>query len=110
MRRVVVLSILLSGCVDVNSPKFAEQSDATCRSYGAQPGTDMYVACRMRLAEMQTSENNRKRQAFSDGMDSMNEDIQRNQDRQALIAAAERRKRQTCESYINGNRVSTSCY
>jgi len=30
--------------------------DATCRSYGAVPGSDAYVACRMRLTQIRANE------------------------------------------------------
>lgn len=41
------LALVLVACATPD--KHAEQDDATCRSYGAQPGSDIYVACRMKL-------------------------------------------------------------
>jgi hypothetical protein len=48
-RAVATLSLLsLTGCLATASPQdLAQRDDATCRSYGAVPGTDAYVNCRM---------------------------------------------------------------
>jgi hypothetical protein len=48
MTRVTVLltiPLLLAGCA--TAEQRAAKDDATCKSYGAQPGTDAYVQCRM---------------------------------------------------------------
>jgi hypothetical protein len=38
----------MTGCLATASPQdLAQQDDATCRSYGAVPGSDAYVNCRM---------------------------------------------------------------
>ena len=50
MRVLLALSSLLclTGCFAIASPQeIAQQDDAVCRSYGAAPGTDAYVNCRM---------------------------------------------------------------
>jgi hypothetical protein len=50
MRRVAALLSLfsLTGCLATASPQdLAQKDDAVCRSYGAVPGTDAYVNCRM---------------------------------------------------------------
>jgi hypothetical protein len=50
MRTALMLLSLLSlaGCFALASPQdLAQQDDAVCRSYGATPGTDAYINCRM---------------------------------------------------------------
>jgi hypothetical protein len=49
MRRAgAILSLLLlGGCITDNPQNLAQQDDATCKSYGAVPGSDAYVNCRM---------------------------------------------------------------
>jgi hypothetical protein len=48
MRRAAAILglLLLGGCVTDNRETLAQRDDATCRSYGAVPGTDAYLACR----------------------------------------------------------------
>ncbi len=36
------------------SSAFAQSDDAVCQSYGARPGTDVYVQCRMQLQQQHT--------------------------------------------------------
>lgn len=48
---VVVIGVALSGCAGIKE-HFAEKDNETCQSYGAQPGTDIYVACRMKQQEL----------------------------------------------------------
>jgi hypothetical protein len=51
----VILAIPLTGCLTVTTEEtraakkaeLAAKDDETCRSYGAKPGTDIYVQCRM---------------------------------------------------------------
>jgi hypothetical protein len=44
-----VLAITLSGCVTggPHSPEVAAADDRECQSYGAKPGTDQYISCRV---------------------------------------------------------------
>ncbi len=57
MRTLVILLVAfaLTGCLSLPKPpspqEIAARDDATCQSYGAKPGTDMYVSCRMQLAQ-----------------------------------------------------------
>jgi hypothetical protein len=37
-----------------------QSDDNTCRGYGAQPGSDTYVACRMNLANNREAERERR--------------------------------------------------
>lgn len=64
---VIVALLFLTSCADFQARMAAQQAanaqaatmqqqaindadDAQCRSYGAKPGSDAYVACRMNLA------------------------------------------------------------
>jgi len=44
---VVTAGIALGGCQSFH----AQQADAECRSYGAKPGTDAYVNCRVAVEQ-----------------------------------------------------------
>ena len=51
---LVLLAGILSGCASEEQIKarkaaIAAAEDAKCRSYGAQPGTEVYFQCRMTL-------------------------------------------------------------
>ena len=61
---VVVLcgSVLVGSCV--SGQRLAARDDALCQSYGAAPGTDAYVQCRM-VQEAQ------RRQAVANGVQSV---------------------------------------
>ena len=39
----------LSGCVRASPEQVAAMQEQKCRSFGAQPGTQAYMACRMQL-------------------------------------------------------------
>jgi hypothetical protein len=44
---VALASALLCGCSNGPTPEqFAADDDAVCRSYGIQPGSQLYVECR----------------------------------------------------------------
>jgi hypothetical protein len=47
MRRIILLTILLTGCSTV-SEMAAQEHDRMCRSYGYVPGTLPYAQCRER--------------------------------------------------------------
>ena len=49
----VVVGLGLAGC-QTPEMKAAEQAsnDQTCRSYGAKPGSDTYVQCRLQMDQM----------------------------------------------------------
>jgi hypothetical protein len=57
---IVLLALLCTGCAEMRARIAAQQEaqrqainaydDSQCRSYGVQPGSDGYVACRMNLA------------------------------------------------------------
>jgi hypothetical protein len=66
MRRAgAILSfLLLSGCITDNPQALAQQDDATCRSYGAAPGSDAYVNCRMQRDNVRTQGEDMRRAAI----------------------------------------------
>ena len=45
-----ILSILATACALGGCVHTQAQDDATCRSYGAKLGTELYTVCRMRIA------------------------------------------------------------
>lgn len=48
MRVVLGVFVIALGLVGCRTAKeIAAKDDATCRGYGAQPGTDVYVQCRV---------------------------------------------------------------
>ena len=49
VRLWMVLALALAGCAssEERKAKWAAEDDSTCQSYGAKPGTDAYVQCRM---------------------------------------------------------------
>lgn len=46
MKRAILLALLLGGC-GASRQQLAADDDATCQSYGAQPGSTAYMQCRM---------------------------------------------------------------
>jgi hypothetical protein len=46
---LIAILALAGGCT---TEQRAAEDDATCRSYGAKPGTPIYVECRMRQQEL----------------------------------------------------------
>jgi hypothetical protein len=79
----MTILLLLTGCADYQAKLAAQRAaqqqaidqadDATCRSYGAVPGSEVYVACRMNIA------NNRHTAGVIAG-------IQQQQNSQAMMA------------------------
>ena len=45
--RAIALLLLLAGCVTTEDRMVA--ADRQCRSYGAQPGSQAYVQCRLQI-------------------------------------------------------------
>ncbi len=107
MRILIVLaaSISLAGCAEYQAEQAAQiaaSDDAQCASYGARPGTDAYIQCRMNL------------------------DNQRQANRRAVVGAYLEAQRQntyqptpvyqiptnrstSCTSVLNGQIVNTTC-
>ena len=45
----VLASCVLAGCAGRDPQQVAAMQDQKCRGFGAQPGTQAYMACRMQL-------------------------------------------------------------
>jgi hypothetical protein len=48
MRWAVLMALALGGCAQIAQMR-ADSDDAKCRSYGAVPGTETYVRCRVAI-------------------------------------------------------------
>jgi hypothetical protein len=62
---LLVLFIPLAGClgrseaeIAAKKAELATKDDAVCKSYGAKPGTDIYVQCRMAQQKARDDEDN----------------------------------------------------
>ena len=61
MKHLIALTavvILIAGCAS-QEQKAAQQAaaeDAQCQSYGARPGTDAYIQCRLSLSQQHAQE------------------------------------------------------
>lgn len=64
----IALFLTLSGCA--SQQQIAAADDSTCRSYGAEPGSDAYVHCRM----MKDQQRQDKAQALLNAGSAMNSD------------------------------------
>jgi hypothetical protein len=62
----LVLALALAGCLGRQSEaeiaarkaEFARKDDEVCKSYGAKPGTDIYIQCRMAQAKARDDADN----------------------------------------------------
>jgi hypothetical protein len=61
---VTILALALSGCGLMTAEQRVAADDSYCRGIGAQPGTPIYVECRLRRDEQRQA---RIRAALSDG-------------------------------------------
>jgi hypothetical protein len=58
--RIVLVLLPLAACttaaeIQANARAVAAQDDATCRSYGASPGSAVYVQCRMNISNQRAA-------------------------------------------------------
>lgn len=67
---IVALSVLLAGCAArvrgtgeayLSDQEIEAKDDATCKGFGAQPGTQIYIDCRLRLRSTRSSEDGGRR-------------------------------------------------
>jgi hypothetical protein len=66
MHKIAIAAALvtvLSGC-GASREQLAQDDDATCQSYGAQPGSQAYIECRMRRDTTRTQGDNLRRAAI----------------------------------------------
>jgi hypothetical protein len=94
----------------------ASNDDAECQSFGAQPGTDTYVNCRIQLKKIATDQQTqsadqkqRAAQAFF-----LNLQNQQNQQQKAYVMPVQQPaalpKQTHCTSTAYGQTVDTNCY
>lgn len=118
---VAVVSVCLAGCVDTSSPKFQQMSMQKCEGFGYKPGSTEMANCRMQLTVMQEQDNMRRKQnmsrALSEFGDDMNENAQRQADRNAYILAHQQqsvpqlyqRRTINCVSRPGFQTINTTC-
>lgn len=100
--------VMLGGCI--TPEQLAVRDDATCQSYGAQPGTDRYTNCRLQVAQQrqqalqafyaQLQENNR-RQAEANAQ--VLRDYQQSMPRQTIQAPTTTTCTQTSQITVSCN-------
>jgi hypothetical protein len=56
--------LLLTGCITDSPEVLAQKDDAVCRSYGAAPGTEPYINCRMQRDNVRQQGDNMRRAAI----------------------------------------------
>lgn len=87
----------------------AAKDDAQCQSYGATPGSDAYVNCRMQLEKAATDQlaqaERERRQRIVQMLNSQNQQYQ-----QPLPQPYTVPKQTNCTSMAYGQTVSTNCY
>src|SRR5688572_29348513 len=91
---LVSLSLGLAGCVSDGS-QWASTDDQTCQGYGAKPGSDIYVQCRMSIQD--------QRRAAADQMGAALMGIGG-----AMMAGSYYRPR-TCVGAVHGGAVVAYC-
>ncbi|MEP0150015.1 hypothetical protein [Roseibium sp.] len=99
MRALLVLALAaLPAIAACQTPEqMAAADDQTCRSYGANPGSDAYMACRLQQQRLRADEDLRFRQ----GMAALGQQMQAQNQPPRIV---------NCTSSRMGNYVNTSCY
>lgn len=66
MKKAVLLALLLGGCsvMGPSREQLAQADDAACQAYGAQPGSDVYIQCRMQRDNIRQQGRDLKRAAI----------------------------------------------
>lgn len=90
----------------------ANTDDAQCQSYGAKPGTDTYVNCRVQLnritTEQQSQQSTQRQQAIQTMM--LNQQSQQNQQQKPYVIQPVMQAQPTnCTSNAVGQTVYTNC-
>lgn len=103
-----VLIAALAGCADHQSDpaQAAVSDDAKCQSYGATPGSDAYVQCRVSLANQQNRANEARRQRALQIL--MNQQGQKPQ-QPYMLQPVPSRQQTNCISNSIGPSVYTNC-
>ncbi|KGF65923.1 hypothetical protein LT42_08440 [Pseudomonas lutea] len=98
----------LAGCANHESDpaQVAIRDDAQCQSYGAKPGSDVYVQCRVALANQQGQANEARRQRALQML--MNQQGQKPQ-QPYMLQPAPVRQQTNCVFNSVGQTVYTNC-
>jgi hypothetical protein len=98
----------LAGCANHESDpaQVAIRDDAQCQSYGAKPGSDVYVQCRVALANQQGQANEARRQRALQML--MNQQGQKPQ-QPYMLQPAPVRQQTNCVFNSVGQTVHTNC-
>ena len=98
-RNVIMIAtcLLLSGCVTGAEQQAALNLEhhRTCLSYGAAPGTDMYVACRLQMNGQQRALEAEQRRAVANAFRDIGESL--------------KRKGSHCKSNVSYQTIYTDC-
>lgn len=98
----------LAGCAnhEPDPAQMAAKNDAQCQSYGAKPGSDAYVQCRVALANQQRQANEARRQRALQIL--MNQQGQKPQ-QPHMMQPVPAKQQTNCISNSVGQGVFTSC-
>jgi hypothetical protein len=102
---VLVLNLPLACCAQHQAEQAAQAAmsdDAQCSSYGAQPGSEAYVQCRMNLDNQRA---NNRRAAVGAFLEAQRQ----NNAQQAPVYQMPTNRQTNCTSVINGQIVNTTC-
>ncbi|MCK1733923.1 hypothetical protein IVA79_08130 [Bradyrhizobium sp. 138] len=99
------LSLVLFGCAEYQAQQAAEIAsgdDAQCNSYGAKPGSDAYIQCRVSLDNHRQANRRAALGAYLE--------MQRQNNAQPTPVYQMPTNRQTnCTSVVNGQVINTTC-
>jgi hypothetical protein len=102
---VLAFGMSLAGCAEYQAERAAQISasdDAQCASYGAKPGSDVYVQCRMNLDNQRGANQRAAVGAFLEAQ-------RQNNAQQAPVYQMPTGRQTNCTSTINGQIVNTTC-
>jgi len=102
---VLALCLLQAGCAEYYAGQAAQASmadDARCLSYGAKPGSDAYVQCRMNLDNQRDANRRAAIGAFIEAQ-------RQNNAQQAPVYQMPTNRQTNCTSVVNGQIINTTC-
>jgi hypothetical protein len=102
---VLALSLLLASCAEYQAEQAAQASmadDARCSSYGARPGSEAYVQCRVNADNQRETNRRAAVGAFLEAQ-------RQNNAQQAPVYQMPTNRQTNCTSVINGQIVNTTC-
>lgn len=108
MRVIAILAgvLLLGGCAEYEQRQAAARDagdDSQCRSYGIQPGTDVYAQCRMNLANQLAANRRVATEALLRPQPAPTPYMM-------PISPPPAAGPRNCTSVVSGNVVNTNCY